>query len=273
MNKTNYELHNLENAQSPFIFHYDIASNHSIEMANWHENIEIIFCTKGTGIVKCDSIEYNIKKDDIFVINSASLHAMYSIDDFEYYCLIIDSDFLKTNSINIYEIEFDSLVTCSEAVNLFKNIIASMKTKDNYKIASIKADVLKFTVYLARHFSHPLSSDKSTASSNENIKFAIDYIKANFTQKITLELAAAEAGISKYHFSREFKKSTGMTFVSYVNTLRCRHAKKLLFKRKYTIHDIAQKCGFENDSYFSKIFKQETGVRPSEFLENLKDNN
>lgn len=268
MTKTNYELHNLENAQSPFIFHYNIGSKHSIGIANWHENIEIIYCTKGTGIVMCDSIEYNVNKNDIFVINSASLHAMHSIDDFEYYCLIIDSDFLKTNSINIYEIEFDSLVTSSEVVQLFNNIVTSMKTKDKYKIAAIRADVLKLTVYLARYFSHPVSPDKSAASSNENIKFAIDYIKVNFKQKITLELTAAEVGISKYHFSREFKKATGMTFVAYVNALRCRHAKKLLSKNKYTIHDIARKCGFENDSYFSKIFKQETGLRPSEFLEN-----
>ena len=85
-------------------------------------------------------------------------------------------------------------------------------------------------------------------------------------KKLTIDEIADEVGLSKYHFSREFKKVTGLTIVSYINIVRCRNAEKLLIKNEYSVHDIAVKCGYENDSYFSKTFKKHMGMLPSEYV-------
>ena len=56
-----------------------------------------------------------------------------------------------------------------------------------------------------------------------------------------------------------------MTPITFINSLRCEDAKKFLLQRKSSVHEIAMQCGFENDSYFSKIFREYTGVLPTEY--------
>ena len=58
-----------------------------------------------------------------------------------------------------------------------------------------------------------------------------------------------------------------MTPFEYINFVRCENAKKMLLKNIYSIHEIATKCSFENDSHFTKIFTRYTGISPSMFKE------
>ena len=82
---------------------------------------------------------------------------------------------------------------------------------------------------------------------------------------MTLETISEAAGISKYHFARKFKSITGCSPMEYVNLQRCELAKILLAEKSYTIKQIAQLTGFENPSYFSKVFVETTGVLPSKY--------
>ena len=85
----------------------------------------------------------------------------------------------------------------------------------------------------------------------------------NFREKLTVEQIAEQAGMSKYYFLREFKTVTGITVITFLNILRCNNAQKLI-ERGETIWLAARKSGFENDSYFTKVFKKTKGILPSE---------
>ena len=95
-------------------------------------------------------------------------------------------------------------------------------------------------------------------------------MKSNYGERLTLEKIAEEAGLSKYYFARAFKKTTGMTVVSFLNIIRCRYARGLLLNKKHSVREAAYLCGFENDSYFSKTFKKVMGYLPSEVTQNAK---
>ncbi len=96
---------------------------------------------------------------------------------------------------------------------------------------------------------------------------AINYVKRNYMNKITLEKAATHVYLSPAYFSRLFKNEMDQNFNSYVNAVRVEAAKKLLVNEAIAMVDIANLVGFETQSYFSKVFKRVTGVTPGKFRE------
>lgn len=75
------------------------------------------------------------------------------------------------------------------------------------------------------------------------------------------------SGFSDTHFTALFKSCYKTTPVSYVTMLRINYAKELLITGHFTVAEIADMCGFENSYYFSRVFKEKTGVSPSKYAE------
>ena len=102
------------------------------------------------------------------------------------------------------------------------------------------------------------------------LKKADRYIQMNFTQKISLNEIAEASGLSAPYFSTIFKKEMGENLASYLNRLRVEKASHLLTESDLSINDIAYSCGFEDQSWFSKIFKSYTGLNPRKYRTNMK---
>lgn len=101
----------------------------------------------------------------------------------------------------------------------------------------------------------------------DTIYKALDYIKRNFSKRITLEEVAGQVYLNPSYFSKIFKNEMNTTFVSYVNRIRINAAKKLLSDISIPLTDISCMVGFEDQSYFTKVFKKATGVTPGKFRE------
>jgi two-component system, response regulator YesN len=99
------------------------------------------------------------------------------------------------------------------------------------------------------------------------IERAVRYIQLNFTEKVGLADAAREAGLSEAYFSTIFKEEMGISFSAYANRLRVSMAKNLLIGSKLSLSIISGRCGFEDQSYFSRIFKKVTGISPGRYRE------
>ncbi len=261
-----YETHLNGDGKLPFIFRDSICLPQDHYVANWHKNIEILHFLKGSGYVICDSITTQVAEGDIFIVNSCCLH-LVECDPcgLQYQCLIVDRDFCAANDINTDNLIFEERIRDRDICEMFLAIAKEFKVKSDFVGAGIRASVLSLMVSLCRKY--VVKSVKYNQQSNadiiENIKLGIGYIHAHFGEKMTVDDIAAEAMLSKYHFSREFKKMTGYTVVSYILLVRCRQAKKLLHTGKYSVSQVCFLCGFDNSSYFSKTFKKITGVLPS----------
>ena len=110
-------------------------------------------------------------------------------------------------------------------------------------------------------------SNKTEESSNDAIAASKSYIEANFTKNITLEDVSREVNISSYYLSRIFKEGTGENFIDYVTKLRIEKAKELLSTTQYSMKEICSICGYSDPNYFSKSFKKNVGVTPTEYRE------
>ena len=95
----------------------------------------------------------------------------------------------------------------------------------------------------------------------------MNYIFVNLENDLSLQRIAAEFSMNKSYLSTLFKKEMGMTLTEYVNQTRIKRAIYLLNTEDMPIQEIAQWCGIPNLSYFTRIFKKEKNMRPSQYRE------
>jgi AraC-like DNA-binding protein len=93
------------------------------------------------------------------------------------------------------------------------------------------------------------------------------YIWENYTRKISLQEVAGASGLSAPYFSTIFKHEMGENLSNYLNRLRVEKAATMLTETNMTLSEIAAACGFEDQSWFSKIFKFFTGLSPGKYRE------
>ncbi len=96
---------------------------------------------------------------------------------------------------------------------------------------------------------------------------AVDYVRRNYMNRITLEDTAAHVFLSPAYFSRVFKEEMGDNFNAYVNRIRVDAAKRFLMNDAIPLVDISTMVGFEGQSYFCKVFKKMTGISPGRYRE------
>lgn len=103
---------------------------------------------------------------------------------------------------------------------------------------------------------------------HQNVIFkTTDYIKEHLAERISLDQAAAQVYLSKSYFCRIIKSELGCTFTEYVNRLRIERSKALLRSPQLSIAEISLAVGFDDQSYFTRIFKKQTGLSPGKFRE------
>lgn len=97
------------------------------------------------------------------------------------------------------------------------------------------------------------------------MKLILKYVENNYMEKITIEDIANEVDLSQSHFMKYFKNTMGTSFVDYLNEYRLTMASRLLISSDSSILAIASEVGFENLSYFNRIFKKRFGQTPREY--------
>jgi AraC-like DNA-binding protein/ligand-binding sensor protein len=97
------------------------------------------------------------------------------------------------------------------------------------------------------------------------LRKAESYILDNYTRKISLREIAKVAGLSAPYFSTIFKEEMGENLSKYINRLRVEKASRLLLETDMPLSEIAGHCCFEDQSWFSKIFKAYTGISPGRY--------
>lgn len=103
------------------------------------------------------------------------------------------------------------------------------------------------------------------SKNNDIIKKAMLYMSEKFNTPLSLEEVAAHVHLHPSYFSTMFKNVTGSSFKEYLNKIRIEESKLLLLNTDFSIIDIAIAVGFEDQSYFSKVFKKFTGTTPKQF--------
>lgn len=114
------------------------------------------------------------------------------------------------------------------------------------------------------------SFDFSSVKHSDTVYKVVEYIRRNYFRKISLDDIAQHVHFSKTYLSRIFKEDTGENISSYINKVRVDRARLLLADPDLSLVDVAAITGFEDQSYFTKVFKAVTGQTPKKYKESRR---
>jgi AraC-like DNA-binding protein len=97
-----------------------------------------------------------------------------------------------------------------------------------------------------------------------------EYIEAHLNDSMELAELSAIAGLSVFHFARQFKQTTGVTPHFYLVRRRVERAKELLTRTELSLSDIAFAAGFADQSHLTRHFRQLAGITPGQFRRSLR---
>ncbi len=112
------------------------------------------------------------------------------------------------------------------------------------------------------------SFEFSKVRHSDTIYRVMEYIKSNFNRKLTLEEISSYVYLSPSHLSGMFRKEIGQTISTYITYIRIEKSKILLTQKGVKVADIAELCGFEDQGYFTRVFRKHVGISPRQYREN-----
>lgn len=251
----------------PFVFYANLERSYFYRSSenNWHDNLEIQFCVKGSGTVLLDGRKIPFSPGDIAVVNSNVMHYTGTNTEITYSCLILSSAFCEQNGIRPTGLCFESHIQSPVLIGLFHRLTAVYVDPDTpFRLAKLNQIVLEILIELAEHHTMEQSGRGMESRKQKNVKAVISYLRENYHRRITLEEIGAAVLHDKYALCREFKELTGQTIMENLNNYRCIKAIEFL-DEGHSVTETASLCGFENLSFFSKTFRRYIGKLPSEY--------
>lgn len=134
------------------------------------------------------------------------------------------------------------------------------RLQDARSVYDLSADL----AVLLTHFVELVFSLK-TVKNADLVQKAVRYILKHYTKPLSLEDVAFHVGLSVSHFSRLFKEGTGDTFITFLTRTRLREGQELLGDPSIPLAEIGPRVGFEDQSYFTRVFKKRTGLSPGRY--------
>lgn len=256
-------------------------------LLSWHEQIEILYFHRGEATVYCGNRAYTVKAGEVIIVNPYEMHqATYKSGSPLYDCLMIDASLYKTDSPKA-EVEryFDLL---SDAHVCFNNHIADdgefvrcieaicneIKNKELMYELSVKSHVYNMLICLFRRHVYrgsPFRQLVENVERHDRIKPALELMKSKLAEHISLEELAGACHLSSSHFCRLFRQITGYSPIQYLLDIRLQEAATLLKRTDNSITQIAYEVGFDDVGYFSRKFKEQFGMSPTQAKKRYSD--
>jgi len=125
----------------------------------------------------------------------------------------------------------------------------------------------QLSVCLLRRHSDIAVADSNPGLPRNRVRRVMDYIEANLSNGVRLQELAALAGLSPFHFARQFKDATGLAPHQFVLRSRVERAKQLLERTELSLAEIGLTLGFSHQSHFTTVFRRWVGATPKAWRE------
>lgn len=251
---------------------------------HWHEEWEAILVKKGTAIVSAEFEKYTLKEGQGIFINSGVLHEVHmekglcchtrsivfhprlvggTIDSIlwqKYLQPLLQNTLLKSICLDgLSPWHKDALRAIEDA---WESVTAEFEGYEFFARNALSTLIL----LLKKHCTNSQSSlSEGRLRNTERIKIMLQFIHRHYAEELTTSLIAKSAMISESECLRCFHAAIGTTPIQYVRQFRIQKAAELLCLSQKKAGDIGAECGFEDSSYFTKIFREIKGCTPGEY--------
>ena len=229
-----------------------------------HTNAEILLITKGEGLIISKEKQYPIKEKNLFIINTHTEH--YEVSNTSCHFMAIGVDKLnvylkedfnkKIISINLKDDEYQKILLLYQLMFLD----SKSEVDDNVIHNSFSSIISLIKRIIDINFNSVSKSKYSFLVAN-----AIDIIENNYYSNISLNDLAERLSIAKSTLEHQFKKETNYSIIEYKFNCQLQEACNLLKITNMQISDVAMETGFNNLSYFSKMFKNKYNLTPKTY--------
>lgn len=271
------------NLNFPFnIYPCSIPLDFSGVPAHWHNDMEIIYIKKGSGMISVDLKPYQVQAGDIVLIAPGQLHSIEQAKDccMEYENIIFQLNMLMASADDLCSEQFFtpllhnriSLPSYLSARDPYYEKISDCLDRidklsgygDSLSMLGIKGQLFELFHLLFCHYPDTVKPEHHSKSL-DHVKVILKHVETHYQEKLSIRDMAGLCGFSESHFMKFFKQHMGMSFTSYLNDYRLTMAARMLSASSDTVVVIAEETGFENLSYFNRQFKRKFGITPSQY--------
>lgn len=246
---------------------------------HWHPEQEILYVKKGSIEVLVGKNTYLVGEREICFVPPNALHSvMISEADTMYYALVFSYDILCLPDSHFFQIGvtepmregrlafptvLDRNAPCFPvAMELLDRMCTCDQTTPNYKLTVFQALVC---LYVTLEHTLVSISNVDNITDNKAVKSCLDYMQAHYREKITLEQLGQLVHLHPNYLCKLFKVYTGQSAFQQLIRIRLEKATQLLEKNACPVSQVAELCGFESVSFFSRKFKQIIGCAPKDY--------
>ena len=283
-NQFQKELKQHGNEQFPFLVSYQKLSEYESGsfMWHWHPEIEITYVQKGTMCYKVNHMVYHLKEGDIVFNNSGALHSgtMENQKDCAYIPVTFDSRLIygffqsTVNSKYVDPVIQDSMLPAicidqSEPWHkpfreyLLRIIALDEKKPDFYEL-DITICLQSMWRLLLEHITYEPQTSRENSLEYDRIKKILSYIEENYQNKITLNDIAGHIHLCESECTRLFKRHMNTTLFAFLQEYRIERSLEFL-QADQPVSAVADKAGFSDPNYYSKVFAKIKGCSPREY--------
>lgn len=260
---------------------------------HWHNEIEIIIINSGKANVLVDNAQVKLKAGEAVMVNQDVLHSIRPVENEKctLYLILFHPSFLFGYGQAYFSARYLTPILSSSALKYIKleediawqealidhvnNAIAATLTKKfGYELVT-KAELELFWAGILEYSYTPSETIESAEASSDSqrVKEALLYIEKHHMNSITLDDIAASIHVSKSECCRCFKCTLKITPIEYVMKYRIFEATRKIKRgvpESKSISELAMSVGFNNASYFNKLFKKYLDCTPSQYKEFLR---
>lgn len=252
-----------------YIRHFESMEDVEIEWPHSHSFFSFVWFTHGSGFYVVDSEEYEIKPQRVFSVAPKQVHNWSLYDGTQGYIIFIDQQTgLEMNlAYGFPYIDVDNTDTMLHT-SLVENLRKELSDENNAE----DDECIKAGLKYYSHLLYQIAKKKQlkTAQSNGLIEQFKRIVLSDYSKLRAICYYADRLGVGEKKLNEICKKNLGLSAKQYLLNLKITEAKRLLIYSEDNISEITFKIGFEDSSYFARVFKKRTGLSPGHFLKKYR---
>jgi len=225
---------------------------------HWHDSYTIVLVEKGAMKYVYRDGEVIAGAGQVLVINPFTSHCNFPVEECVYKVFFLPVGYISEDAWFARQFQREG-ANDSTFFNTLLRLFDQLKAVEDKETCTIIA------AELSRLLMHNFAFHDKPVAVDKRIVPAIAFVQQHFDKKLTIERIAATCHLSRFHFQRLFKESTGLTVHEYIQQLRTEYGKELL-RRGVQITDTSIEAGYFDQSHFHKAFKRMWVSNPSRFL-------